>query len=91
MRRAAPLASPPPEMPAPSSPLPPAAPPTHVRHRVVGGVILLGMITYIDRACISNVTVPLMADLHLTQVQMGWVFSVFALAYAFFEVPTGCL
>jgi MFS family permease len=75
------------EMNSPSSPLRP----TRVRHRVVGVVILLGMITYIDRACISNVTSHIMSDLHLTQVQMGWVFSSFALAYAFFEVPTGCM
>src|SRR5689334_17081615 len=75
------------EMNPPSSPLRP----TRVRYKVVGVVILLGMITYIDRACISNVTSYIMADLHLTQVQMGWVFSSFALAYAFFEVPTGCM
>ncbi len=76
---------------APSSPPPPAAPPTRVRHRVVGFVILLGMITYIDRACISNLAPNIMADLGLTKVQMSYVFSAFALAYALFEIPTGCL
>jgi MFS family permease len=62
-----------------------------VRFRVVGIVILLGMITYLDRACISNLAPDIMADLRLTKVQMSWVFSAFALAYALFEIPTGCL
>lgn len=68
-----------------------AAPPTRVRHRVVGAVILLGMITYIDRACISNVSSHIMADLGLDKKQMSWVFSTFAFAYALFEIPSGCM
>ena len=31
------------------------------------------------------------ADLHLTDVQMGLVFSAFAAAYALFEIPSGFL
>jgi ACS family glucarate transporter-like MFS transporter len=77
----------------PSSPPPPSFldRPTHVRHRVVGLVIVLGMITYIDRACISRMTEPIMRDLSLDKVQMSWVFSAFAIAYAIFEIPTGCM
>ena len=75
----------------PSSPNPASSRPTRVRYRVVGIVILLGMITYIDRACISNLAPQIMADLGLTKVQMSWAFSAFALAYALFEIPTGCL
>ncbi len=78
-------------MTAPSSPSPASQPPTHVRYRVVGIVILLGMVTYIDRACISRLTEPIMADLKLDKVQMSWVFSAFAIAYALFEIPTGCM
>jgi sugar phosphate permease len=66
-----------------------AARPTRVRHRVVGLVILLGMVTYIDRVCISNLAPHIMADLGLDKVQMGYVFSAFAFAYALFELPTG--
>ncbi|MES1167683.1 MAG: MFS transporter, partial [Oleiharenicola lentus] len=76
---------------APSSPHPTDLRPTRVRYRVVGIVILLGMITYIDRACISKMTEPIMADLGLTKVQMSWVFSAFAIAYGLFEIPTGCM
>src|SRR3972149_3083956 len=62
--------------------------PTRVRYQVVGMVILLGMVTYLDRVCISTVAPNIMADLGLTKVQMGYVFSAFALAYALFEIPT---
>ena len=79
------------EMKSPSSPAAAPLRPTRVRHQVVGIVILLGMITYVDRACISRMTAPIMADLSLTKVQMSWVFSAFAIAYALFEIPTGCL
>src|SRR5688572_33049007 len=72
-----------------SSPSSAAVRPTRVRHRVVGLVILLGMVTYIDRVCISNLAPHIMADLGLDKVQMGYVFSAFAFAYALFEVPAG--
>ncbi len=62
--------------------------PTRVRYRVVGLVILLGMVTYLDRVCISALAPHIMADLGLDKVQMGYVFSAFALAYAIFEIPT---
>lgn len=69
-------------------PAPPALRPTRVRYKVVGVVIAFGMITYLDRVCISTLAPHIMADLSLTKVQMGYVFSAFALAYALFEIPT---
>ncbi len=66
-----------------------AAPrPTRTRYKVVGIVVTLGMITYLDRVCISTLAPDIMADLGLTKIQMGYVFSAFALAYALFEIPT---
>jgi MFS transporter, ACS family, glucarate transporter len=67
---------------------PPRHSATHVRYRVVGMALLLAMITYLDRVCISKLAPNIMADLKLSKVQMGYVFSAFALAYAIFEVPT---
>jgi sugar phosphate permease len=63
------------------------APRTHARHKVVALVIALGVITYVDRACISTLTPTIMARFSLTKVQMGFVFSSFALAYAAFGIP----
>ena len=62
---------------------------TRVRYRVTLMVIALGMITYLDRACISTLAPTISQELSLSKVQMGYVFSAFALAYAAFEIPTG--
>jgi len=48
----------------------------------------LAAITYLDRVCISIAAPKIMRDLHLTTVQMGYVFSAFTLAYGIFEIPT---
>jgi sugar phosphate permease len=76
-------------------PLPAAAPPpqssdapTRVRYQVVALATALAMVTYIDRVCISKLAPDIMRDLHLSTVQMGYVFSSFAFAYALFEIPT---
>src|SRR3954447_19782109 len=62
--------------------------PTRARYRVVALVTGLGMITYLDRACIATLTPGIVRDLGLSTVQMGYVFTVFQLAYALFEIPT---
>ncbi|NUR53596.1 MAG: MFS transporter [Acidobacteria bacterium] len=65
--------------------MPPAS---HARYRVVALATTLGMITYLDRACIATLAPGISRDLGLTTVQMGYVFTVFQLAYALFEIPT---
>ncbi|MEO6239071.1 MAG: MFS transporter [Vicinamibacterales bacterium] len=65
--------------------MPPA---TRVRYRVVALTTGLGMITYLDRACIATLAPGISRDLGLTTVQMGYVFTIFQLAYALFEIPT---
>jgi MFS family permease len=54
-------------------------------------VFSAGFITYLDRVAIS-VAAPLMqADLHLTQIQFGLVFTVFYIAYGVMELPSAWL
>lgn len=74
----------------PVSPVLPG-PPTRVRYQVTTLMIAFGMITYIDRACISTLAKPITDEFGLTKVQMGYVFSAFALAYASFELPTAAM
>lgn len=62
--------------------------PTRARYVVVILAALLAMVTYLDRACIGTLAPHIMGDLHLTKDQMSLVYSVFALAYAAFEIPT---
>ena len=59
-----------------------------VRHRVVAFAVSLAALTYLDRVAISVLAPSIMRDFGLTQIQMSYVFSAFALAYALFEVPT---
>lgn len=68
------------------APPPPGA--TRIRYQVVTLGTLLAMVTYLDRVCISKLAPNIMADLGLDTIQMGYVFSAFALAYALFEIPT---
>ena len=46
------------------------------------------MVTYLDWACISMLAPDISADLSLTRMQMSFVFSAFAVAYAAFGIPT---
>ncbi len=61
------------------------------RHRVVGLLYFLILITYLDRVTISLVGVRIKAAFHLSNTQFGWVLSAFVLAYAIFEIPAGIL
>ncbi len=66
-------------------------PASRVRRRVLAFAFLLAVVTYLDRICISAAAPYIMADLHLTVLQMSVVFSAFTLAYSLFEIPSGWL
>jgi MFS transporter, ACS family, glucarate transporter len=66
-----------------------AASPTRARYLVVAFGMSLSAITFLDRAAIGQAAPFITRDLHLTSVQMGYVFSAFGLAYALLEIPTG--
>ena len=59
-----------------------------MRYQVAGFTYLLAMIVYLDRVCLATLAPSIIAEFSLTKVQMGYVFSAFALAYAAFEIPT---
>ena len=63
--------------------------PTRARLWVLCLSFLVSLITYLDRVCISAAAPAMSQDLSLTSMQMGYVFSVFALSYAVFEIPAG--
>jgi Sugar phosphate permease len=65
--------------------------PTSARHIVIAFAAALGFIAYLDRACISQAAPMIVKDLHLTSLQMGYVFSAFGLSYAPSKFPAaGC-
>ena len=57
-------------------------PGSRVRARVLAFAFLLAVVTYLDRICIAAAAPYIMADLHLTVLQMSVVFSAFTLAYS---------
>jgi sugar phosphate permease len=65
--------------------------PTRARHTMLGFALAAMAVAYLDRVCISTAAPAIKADLGLSDVQMGTVFSAFTLAYALFEVPSGWL
>ena len=65
--------------------------PTRVRYGVMGFLLVLSFLTYFDRVCIVRVQGEMQRELHLDDVQFGWVFGAFWLAYALFEIPGGWL
>jgi MFS transporter, ACS family, glucarate transporter len=62
--------------------------PTRTRYRAAGFLLALAAVTYLDRVCISVLAPEIARDLSLNKIQMGFVFSVFAGAYAAFEIVT---
>ena len=61
------------------------------RHVILVLLVALGLITFLDRICISVAGARIMGDLSLDAAQWGWVQSVFILAYGLFQMPIGAL
>lgn len=61
------------------------------RRGVVGLLVLLFAITYLDRVCISVAGPRIQEDLGIGPVGWGWVTGMFTLAYCLFEIPTGTM
>ncbi len=61
------------------------------RRGVVGLLILLFAITYLDRVCISVAGPRMQEDLQIDPIGWGWVTGMFTLAYCLFEIPTGMM
>ncbi|HXK08524.1 MAG TPA: MFS transporter [Vicinamibacteria bacterium] len=78
-------------MSGPPAAVAPSPAPTRTRYWVVAFGVALAVIQYVDRVCISQAAPLISRDLRLTDWQMGWVFALFTLAYALFEIPCGWL
>ena len=65
--------------------------PTRTRWVILSLLLLISIITYIDRVNISVTARQMMPALGLTNLQMGQVFSAFVLGYALFQIPGGWL
>lgn len=61
------------------------------RNLVLALLVLLSVITFLDRLAIAAAGPRMQQDLGLNPGQWGWVLGAFVLAYGLFEVPTGAM
>jgi len=59
------------------------------RHGVLGFLISLSVITFLDRLAIAVAGPRIQDELRISPEQWGWVLGAFALAYGVFEMPSG--
>ena len=59
------------------------------RHRVLGFLVSLSVITFLDRLAIAVAGPRIQDELHIPPERWGWVLGAFALAYGIFEIPSG--
>jgi ACS family glucarate transporter-like MFS transporter len=62
---------------------------TRIRWILIFWMFVVSAIAYLDRVNISIAGPTIIQEFHLTNVQMGWIFSAFVLGYAFFQAPGG--
>ena len=63
----------------------------NVRWFLISWLFVLSAVAFLDRVNISIAGSSLAAAYHLSNVQLGWVFSAFLAGYAIFQTPAGRL
>jgi len=62
-----------------------------VRHGVLLMLVLLSVVTYLDRICIGVAAAEIQSDFGISEQGWGWVLGAFLLGYGIFEIPSGGL
>ncbi len=64
---------------------------SHIRFWIIAVLFIVSSINYASRATFSFATVPLQKEIHLTTVQIGYIFSAFGWSYVIGQIPGGGL
>ena len=64
---------------------------SRTRYYVLVLSFVVGLVMFLDRACMGTATPSIMRDFHLSKIAMGWSVSAFNFTYALFQVPGGWL
>ncbi|MBE7174448.1 MAG: MFS transporter [Williamsia sp.] len=64
---------------------------TRVRFTILAALFINVVINYMDRSNIAVAAPAISTDLHLTSVQLGYIFSAFGWTYALLQIPGGIL
>ncbi len=65
--------------------------PTRVRFVILTGIFINVVINYMDRSNLSIAAPMITQELHLSTVQLGYVFSAFGWTYALLQIPGGII
>lgn len=61
------------------------------RHKVLGLLAILSVLTFLDRLAIAVAGPGIQADLHIPPQDWGWILSAYVLANGIFEMPSGAI
>ncbi len=64
---------------------------SRVRWFLVFGLFILSAVAYLDRVNISIAGSSIATEYHLSNIQLGWIFSAFLVGYGLFQTPGGWL
>ena len=81
----------PPLLPPASQPFGSPASPSRARYYVLIFSFVVGLVMFLDRACMGAATPMIMRDFRLNKIAMGWSVSAFNWTYALFQIPGGWL
>lgn len=62
-----------------------------IRWWIFALLFVLGLIAYAQRTSVPIAAAQMMPDLHLTQLQIGWIEQAFVIGYALFQLPGGLI
>src|SRR3954453_7576531 len=65
--------------------------PSRARYYVLGLSFIVGLVMFLDRACMGTATPMIMREFGLDKITMGGSVSAFNLTYALFQIPGGWL
>lgn len=68
-----------------------AVAPTNARYKVLGLLVTLASLTYLDRLCIAIAGPSIMKEFDFNAETMGYIYSAFTFSYALLEIPSGWL
>jgi MFS transporter, ACS family, glucarate transporter len=64
---------------------------SHVRFWIIAVLFIVSSINYASRATLSFAAVPLSKEIHISTVQLGYIFSAFGWSYVIGQIPGGAL
>jgi MFS transporter, ACS family, glucarate transporter len=62
-----------------------------LRHKVLGLLGALSVLTFVDRLAIAVAGPAIQSELHIRPQEWGWILSAYVLANGIFEVPSGAM